>query len=49
MGLSIADQGGACESQSVDILKLGFGGDYGTKFKTDGVANDLTQEDVLIY
>ena len=32
----------------MNILKLGLG-DYGTKFKTDRVANNLTQKDVLIY
>lgn len=39
--------GRACESQSVAISNLGS--DYGTKFKTDGMANDLNQENLLIY
>ena len=32
----------------MNILKLGLG-DYGSKFKTDRVANNLTQKDILIY
>ena len=45
--LGVVNQEWNMSVTSVATLKLGS--DYGTKFKTVGVTNDLNQENLLIY